>query len=203
MRPRLWRLWTASQVISLCSQRWELLTEVKEFWQICFAPASSSLWVYPWNVQLRGFPDIFTAEACSQPCPDHGGKPTIPSLLLASSCPRLPSWLLSVSECLLSIQKIGEAEVKSFCLFMWQLAQSPCWQNVLGLSESHLEMALSVWNGLETSDFPRSQSAESACVSRRRPGQFKYKGGFYIFVSFSFRGMQNFYGRNLDLTVEK
>lgn len=124
--PRHWQLLTTSQVISLGAGGWEIFTKHRQsgkFSSLLHHPASESTGGMSSREVFRR---SFTAEACLQPHPEPGAGASnsqLPPGLLAA--PRLPYWLPYPSYHLLSIQKPGEAKVKSFYVFMWQQAWSP------------------------------------------------------------------------------
>lgn len=193
--PRHWQLLTASQVISLCSQGWELLTKEGDPRQILFTATSSSLGVYGCNPAKRFSRHSFTAAACSQPHPELGARANnsrLPTVLLAAwGC--LIGFPLSLSTCCQS-KKLGKLKWNpSICLCGSKLGDYAKKMS-LAFNKATLEIPLSALSRLDTSaPAPTTTGANllNQPCELGEMGVIQMQGCFLYFVSFSFRGMQN------------
>lgn len=180
--PWHWQLLRASQVISVCSQRWEVLMKQGNpgrFSSLLHHPASGSTGE---TSSREVFQTFFTAEALLTASPwARSQSQQFPAFFWASSCPWLPIGFCLPLSTFCQSKNTGEAEAKSSYLFMWQQAQSPCRKNVLGLWEIRLEMPLSVWNGLETSALPQELLCWISPYERRETRMIQIQGCFWYF----------------------
>ena len=153
VRPGHWQLLTTSQVISLCRERWDIVTERKE----SKADSLHSYIIQPLSLRVecpaeRFSRRSFMAEACSQPHPEQGAR---------ANNSRLPSGLLAALGCLIGfrIPPTICCQSKNLGKLKWNPSICLCGKKLgvyaekmsLAFDKAALEMPLSVLNRPETS----------------------------------------------------